>query len=531
MDRVSVHILISPIIWPCQAVKNQIMKIFTTQEIREIDQYTIDNDGVSSVELIERVAEGIACEITSRWTPRKPTAIFAGPGNNGADALAVARLLAEQGFRPEVFLFNIGGNKLSLDCAKMRNLLRETPGVDLIEVVSNFSLPDLTSSHLVIDGLFGSGLHRPLSGGFVSLVQYINESMATVVAIDIPSGLYGEWNPEAINRNIIHANLTLAVQAPKLSFFISDYADIIGEWKVLDIELSPEKIRSISPQYHLVEKADVRRMLRRRPDICSKADFGSTIIYAGSYGMMGAAVLATRGSLRSGVGKTTIYSPRCGFNILQSTVPEALFSEDRDDLVISEIAPSHRFNSIAIGPGIGTRDATVKALEDFLAGTTAPVILDADALNCIAARPAMLSTIPILSILTPHAGEFDRLFGTQVSAEARLRKAIEVARYYNIFIILKGHYTALVRPDGKVYFNSSGCAAMATPGCGDVLTGILASMSAQGYSPEYAAIISVFVHGVAGELAAERHGQYGVTAGDIADNVGRAINEIMTKSK
>lgn len=311
------------------------MKIFTTKEIREIDQYTIENDGVSSVELIERVAEGIACEITSRWTPRKPTAIFAGPGNNGADALAVARLLAEQGFRPEVFLFNIGGNKLSPDCAKMRNLLRDTPGVDLIEVVSNFSLPDLTSNHLIVDGLFGSGLHRPLSGGFVSLVQYINESMATVVAIDIPSGLYGEWNPEAINRNIIHANLTLAIQAPKLSFFINGYADIIGEWKVLDIELSPEKIRAISPQYHLVEKADVRRMLRRRPDICSKADFGSTVIYAGSYGMMGAAVLSTRGALRSGVGKTTVYSPRCGFNILQSTVPEALFSEDRDDFVIS----------------------------------------------------------------------------------------------------------------------------------------------------------------------------------------------------
>lgn len=507
------------------------MKIFTTQEIREIDQFTIEHDGVSSIELIERVAEGVACEISSRWTPRKPMAVFAGPGNNGADALAAARLLAEQGYRPEVFLFNIGGDRLSPDCAKMRNLLKDTPGADLIEVVSNFSLPDLTENHIVIDGLFGSGLHRPISGGFVSLVRYINESMATVVSIDIPSGLYGEWNPEAINRNIIHADLTLAIQAPRLSFFIDDYAEIIGEWKVLDIELSPEKMRATSTQYHFVEKTDVRRMLRRRPEICSKADFGSAIIYAGSYGMMGAAVLSTRGALRAGAGKVTVYSPRCGFNILQSTVPEALFSEDRDDLVISEIAPSHRFNSIAIGPGIGTHDPTVKALEDFLAGTAVPVILDADALNCIAARPSMLSTIPILSTLTPHAGEFDRLFGAQNSAEARLRKAVEAARYYNIFIILKGRHTALVRPDGKIYFNSSGCPAMATPGSGDVLTGVLAAMSAQGYSPEYAAIISVFVHGLAGEMAAETHGAYGVTAGDIADNIGRAIKEIMTKAK
>ncbi len=505
------------------------MKIFTTQEIKEIDNYTIEHDGVSSIELIERVAEGVACEISSRWTQRKPIAVFAGPGNNGADALAVARLLAEQGYHPEVFLFNIGGDRLSADCAKMRDLLRDVPGAELIEVVSNFSLPDLTSNHLVIDGLFGSGLSRPLSGGFVSLVQYINESMATVVAIDIPSGLYCDWNPEAVNRNVIHASLTLAVQTPRLSFFINDYADVVGEWKVLDIELSSEKMRSISPQYHLVEKADVRRMLRRRQAVCSKADFGSAIIYAGSYGMMGAAVLATRGALRAGVGKATIYSPRCGFNILQSTVPEALFKEDRDDLVISEIAPSRRYNAIAIGPGMGTQDPTVKALEDFLLSTTQPVVLDADALNCIAARPSMLSTIPILSILTPHSGEFDRLFGTQNSAEARLRKAIEVARYYNIFIILKGHYTALVRPDGKIYFNSSGTPAMATPGSGDVLTGVLVAMLAQGYSAEYAAIIGTFVHGLAGQIAEETHGSYGVTAGDIADNIGRAIKDIMSK--
>ncbi len=507
------------------------MKIFSTQQIKEIDQYTIEQGGVAAVELVERVAEGIACEISSRWTQRKPVAIFAGPGNNGADALAVARLLAEQGFHPEVFLFNIGGNRLTEECRVMRDALKQTPGAELTEVVSNFSMPYLTSNHLVVDGLFGSGLSRPLTGGFVSLVHYINESRATVVSIDIPSGLYGDWNPEVINRNVIHATLTIAIQAPRFSFFIADYADIIGEWKVLDIDLDAKKMRETPAMCHLVEKNDIRRMLKRRPANCSKADFGSAVIYAGSYGMMGAAVLATRGALRSGVGKVTVSSPRCGFNILQSTVPEALFAEDRNDLIITEIAPQHQYNAIAIGPGIGTHAPTVKALEDYLAGNTNPVILDADALNCIASRPAMLSTIPILSTITPHAGEFDRLFGSQVSHEARLRKAVEAARYYNIFIILKGRYTAVVRPDGKIYFNNSGSPAMATAGSGDVLTGILVSLAAQGYSPEYAAIMGVFIHGYAGELAAAENGEYGVTASDIARNVGRAIKEIMNSSK
>ncbi|MDE6125756.1 MAG: NAD(P)H-hydrate dehydratase, partial [Muribaculaceae bacterium] len=187
------------------------------------------------------------------------------------------------------------------------------------------------------------------------------------------------------------------------------------------------------------------------------------------------------------------------------------------------------FAAVGIGRGIGSNEMTVKALEDFLASTSRPVVLDADALNCIALRPTMLNTVPVLSIMTPHAGEFDRLFGPQPSAEARLRKAIEMAKYYNIFIILKGHNTAIVRPDGKVYFNSSGTPAMATAGSGDVLTGVLLAMLAQGYPPEIASIIAVYIHGRAGEIAEETHGEYGVLAGDIADNVGRAIKETMTK--
>ncbi|MDE6308585.1 MAG: NAD(P)H-hydrate dehydratase, partial [Muribaculaceae bacterium] len=271
-----------------------------------------------------------------------------------------------------------------------------------------------------------------------------------------------------------------------------------------------------------------RMLTPRKPD-CSKADFGSAVIYAGSYGMMGAAVLAGKGALRSGAGKVTMYAPRCGFNILQTAIPEAMFRSDTNDLVISEIAPGGKYTSVAIGPGIGTNDRTIRALDGFLAAANKPVILDADALNCIAASPSMLNSIPVLSIITPHAGEFDRLFGAQSCMDARLRKAIEVAMHYKFFIILKGRYTAVVRPDGKIYFNSSGTPAMATPGAGDVLTGVLSGFMAQPFSPEYSSILAVYVHGVAGELAAEEHGTYGVTAGDIADKIGCAIQQIMTK--
>lgn len=507
--------------------KNNNMKIFTTNEIRQIDKYTIENDGVSAMELIERVAEAVAAEIQARWRPSKPVMVFAGPGNNGADALAVTRLLAEQGFRCHVYLFNIGGNKLSTECAACRDMLRDMPQVGMTEVIDNCMMPDLQRNLLIIDGLFGSGLREPLKGGFSYLVQRINEAHATVVSIDIPSGLAGDWNPTLISRDVVHATLTMAVQFPRLSFFISDNAELIGEWKTVDIGLSKAATADIRSRFYLVEDIDVYRYLKPRKPFSTKANYGSAIIYAGSYGMMGAALLATRGALRAGAGKVTVESPKCGFNILQTAVPEALFSHNPGELVIERIQPSRHYDAVAIGPGIGVREQTIRALEEFLSTTKTPVILDADALNCIASKPSLLNLIPVLSIITPHAGEFDRLFGSHAGDEARLRKAVEMARQYNILIVLKSHYTALVRPDGKILFNSSGTPAMATCGSGDVLTGVIAGMLAQGYPPETAALIGVYVHGLAGQLAAEDHGTYGTTAGDIADNVGRAIKAIM----
>ncbi|MDE7450510.1 MAG: NAD(P)H-hydrate dehydratase [Paramuribaculum sp.] len=507
------------------------MKIFTNQDIRAIDRRTIESEGISARELIDRVAQGVSCEIVSRWSPSKRTVVFAGPGNNGADALATSRLLIEQGFNPEVILFNIGKNHLSADCRACRDeLLAMGARVNLTEITGgNFDPPVLGPNDLVIDGLFGSGLREPLSGGFRAMVRYINDSEATVVSIDIPSGLFSDWNPNSISRDIIQATLTLAVQFPRLAFMIADNAESVGEWKVLDLGLSRTAIASTPTNFHLIEEAEVKKILRPRKAFSSKADYGSALMIAGSYGMNGAAIFAARGAVRAGAGKVTVHSAKSGFFALQTAVPEAMFDPDANDLVISRMLPRHEYTAEGVGPGIGTHEPTQEAFEEYLKHTRRPIVIDADALNILAVRRHLLDHLPVLSVLTPHAGEFDRIFDVSPSAEARLLKALEVSRKYNILILLKGRYSALVRPDGKVCFNASGSPALATPGSGDVLTGVIVGLMAQGYKPEVASLVGAYVHGLAGELAAETHGEYGVTASDIADNIGRAIKHIMKK--
>lgn len=504
------------------------MKVFTTEQIRELDRKTIEEEGITSLQLVERVAEGVASEVVSHLHANSMIAVFAGPGNNGADALAAARMLCEQGYKPEVYLFNIGGNRLSADCRICRDqLLEASPDIRFTEVVKQFNRPHLSANHIVIDGLFGTGLSEPLNGGFRELVKYIADSGAFVISIDVPSGLFGDWNPNVVMRNVMHASVTLGVQFPHLCFFLEDNAPVVGKWKTLDIGLSRKEIRRTAAPFYQVERADVAKLLRPREEFCSKADFGSALLIAGSYGMMGAAVLSARGALRSGAGKVTVYSPRCGYEAVQSAVPEAMFAAANSDISINEIRLNRPYDAIGIGPGIGTSEQTMVALERFLASYDRPLVIDADALNCIASRQNLMNHVPVMSILTPHAGEFDRLFGQQANAEARLVKAIELARQHNVLIVLKGRYTTIVRPDGRLYFNSSGTPAMATPGSGDVLTGVITSLLAQGYRPEVAALAGVYIHGVAGEMAAESEGTYGVTASDIAANIGRAIKSII----
>ncbi|MBQ0068944.1 MAG: NAD(P)H-hydrate dehydratase [Bacteroidales bacterium] len=499
------------------------MKIFTNDAIRRIFEHTIKVEGISMLDMMERAASAVTLEIMSRWRTSKRIVVFAGPGDNGGDALAVSRMLFEQGYNPEVYLLNVKSSHLSNCCSANRDRLYQLEGIDYTEVTETFIVPELDENDVVIDGLFGSGLRTPLRGGYTTLVQNINDSGAYVVSIDMPSGLFSEWNAQVDRRNIIKADLTLVYQFKRLAFFFAENAQFIGECKVLDLELSQEAIADIPTDTYLIEQEDVHEMIVDRNPFSNKYDNGSIFLVAGSYGMMGSAILAARGAMRSGAGLVTVHAPREGYLPLQTAVPEVLFEPDSHSYVTSSIELHHQYSVVAIGPGITTSDETLDALDTFLKSCRHPCLLDADALNCICRRPILLRSIPKGSVLTPHTHEFDRLFGAHQTDEDRLKKAINDARLYDITIVLKGHYTMTIRPDGKIYINSSGNAGMATAGSGDVLTGVIASFIAQGYSPDLGVVLGVYIHGLAGDIAAQEHSEYGVMAGDIADNLGRAI--------
>ena len=507
------------------------MKIFSSEEIEAIRRFTLKEQGITARQFIELVGESLAIEIISSLVPGHRLVVFAGPDLNGAYALATARHLAIQGFHTEIYLFNINGNRATAECVAARDRMREEYGDDALTEVTGlqFSMPDLIGDVTVIDGIFGTERTTPLSGGYQSIVRYINEMKPRVVSIDVPSGLLVDSVDGLINRNIIHASITLAIGMPRVAFFMKENSELLGKWKVVPVDYSTTALERAPWRYRLIEKNDIRQLVQPRDPFASKADCGNAMIFAGSYGMLGAAQLCAMGALRGGAGKVTVHAPRCGFYVMQTSVPCAMFECDRGDLAISEIELTRDYKAVAIGPGIGTADATIEALHSFLRIANAnsrPLILDADALNCMSIRPAMLDHVPVMSILTPHAGEFDRLFGRQPSSYARLLKAIEVAHQRHIIIILKGRFTAIVRPDGKVYFNPTGSPALATGGSGDVLTGLIAALLAQGMRTEFAAIVAPYIHGLAGEIAAEKHGVYSVTATDVADCIGAAFKRL-----
>lgn len=502
------------------------MKIFTSELIREIDKATCEAEGISSIELMERAASAVCGEIESLFSPSQRIVIFAGPGNNGGDALAVGRMLFEQGYRKlEIFLFNVMG-KLSHDCAEELEKIKDLEGIDFTEVTKDFQPPYLGEKDVVVDGLFGSGFKGSLQKGFLTLVNYINDSNAYVVSIDIPTGLSGEWNDNVSKRDMIHADLTLTFQFPRLSFFFEENQDVIGDWRILDINLNEEKIKELPVDYMLVEEKNVRAFFKTRNNFSAKRDYGSALFFSGSTGMAGAAVLSAKGCLRSGAGLATVHSAKRIMQVVQTCLPEAIFEPDRDENYVTDMRVHHNHQAVAVGPGLGVDQKTIDAIENLLKNYKNPLVVDADALNCIARRPHLLSLLPAHSVITPHIGEFDRLFREHRSNEERLKKAIDMAKYYNIVIVLKGHYTATIRPTGRVYFNSTGNAGMATAGSGDVLTGVITSFIAQGYRPEQAAFLGVFVHGMAGDMAAEKWGQAGLMASDLADYCAYAIKKL-----
>jgi NAD(P)H-hydrate epimerase len=500
------------------------MKIFTSAQIHELDNYTIEHEPIKSIDLMERAAKTLTEAIVERWAVSVPIVVFAGPGNNGGDALAVARMLTERGYQVKTFLFNISG-RLSADCAENKRRLSEVKKAKNLftEVTLEFDPPQLERGMLVVDGLFGSGLNKPLSGGFASLVKYINASHAEVVSIDMPSGLMTEDNTYNVRTNIVRADLTLTLGQKKLAMLFAENQQYIGELRVLDIRLSREGIKKIDSQYTMLEEDDVRQLLLPRDPFAHKGTMGNALVIAGSYGMAGAAILATEACLRSGVGKVTCHSPRKNVTIMQTAVPEAVLQIDREETTFSEAVDTEDFQAVGIGPGLGQTEQTAVAIISQIRRTQCPLVCDADAINVLSTHRAWMQQLPKDIIMTPHPKEFDRLEGHSADSFERLSKARDLAQRLQAYVILKGHRSALCCPDGHIVFNTTGNAGMATGGSGDVLTGILTGLLARGYNRYEACVVGMYLHGLAGDIAARELGEESLIARDLVRYLPKAF--------
>jgi len=500
------------------------MKIFNAQQIREWDQYTIQYEPVSSVELMERAAWQCVQWLAEQDLLDHSFKIFCGKGNNGGDGLAMARMLSQKACRVAVFILEFGHLGTDDFQANLERLHQQA-AVEIKFIQTGQQFPSLENTDIIIDALFGSGLNRPLEGVTASLVAHMNDSGCEIIAIDTPSGLPIDHSAEG--KMIIRANHTLSFQVFKLSFLLPENADFIGEVHVLDIGLLAEFYDSTETNYELIDKKIISAIYEPRHKFAHKGKFGHALLITGSYGKMGAGVLCARACLRSGAGLTSSHVPKCGYEIMQAAVPEAMLLSDFNSSIITKIEEDlSKFSCIGIGPGIGTATETRIVLQELFETHTKPVVLDADALNLIASDKRLLQKIPKNSILTPHPKEFERLFGESKNDFERLKLAGQKAKELDVIIVLKGHHTCIATPGGKLYFNNTGNAGMAKGGSGDVLTGIITALVGQYKESIKSAILGVHLHGLAGDIAARKYSMEAMIAGDIVESLGEAFLSI-----
>jgi len=449
--------------------------------------------------------------------------IFCGKGNNGGDGLAIGRLLANLQRKVSIYILyseKKGSTDFETNFERLQNL-----SVAITFINAETTFPTLPTDTVIIDALFGSGLNKPLSGTATNLVNYINNLQQTVVSIDLPSGMY--MDRSSSGNVVIIACYTLTFQTYKLCFMVAENAPFFGELFILPIGLHNEFIKEVEAPFEVVDEERIKTIFRKRPPFAHKGNFGHTLIIGGSYGKMGAAVLATSACLRSGAGLVSTYSPRCGYTILQTSLSEAMAITDPEQNFITSVPPDlSKFNSIGLGPGLGTEEATKKVVLEIINTYKKPMVIDADGLNCLAQSDNALKNIPPSSILTPHPKEFDRLFGEQKNDFDRINTALQKAKELNVVIVLKSHHTLIASPEGKAFFNNTGNAGLAKGGSGDVLTGIISSLLGQGYTSLNAAILGVYLHGLAADKASKVLSQESMTASDLISYLSAAFNSI-----
>jgi len=486
------------------------MKIFSADQVRQADHYTIEHEPVKSIDLMERAARAFVRWFVEQYPTPLKVHVFCGTGNNGGDGMAISRMLVKAGWNVNTSIVD-PSKRQSEDFRINFLLLREM--IDVREIHEEKDVPDITQSDIVIDAIFGSGLSRPAEGLFGQVIDAINHSGAAIVAVDMPSGLFADRHSRG--KHIIAADQVVSFQLPKLSFFLPENGTYVKNWHVVDIGLHQDFLQA-EPAKHLTIDADyVVTKLPHRTKHSYKNQLGHALLAAGGYGKMGAAVLAAKACMRAGAGLLTVHIPVCGYEIIQSAVPEAMCSIDTAEDFLHSFPETDLYSAVGMGPGIGTDEYTTKALARLLSCITQPLVMDADALNILSGHPDMLDIVPARTIITPHPGEFKRITGAWADDFDRLaiQRKWSVERQW--IIVLKGAHTSVSLPDGRIFFNTTGNPGMATAGSGDVLTGVITGLLSQGLAPEEAAICGVWLHGKAGDLAAHHHGQISMMAGDI----------------
>lgn len=496
------------------------MKILSSAQTRTADLYTIGHEPIASIDLMERAATVFCNWFENNFGAEEQAVyILCGTGNNGGDGLAIARLLCRKFYQVNVLLCRTGSS-LSPDCQANLERLPGNGAVGFAELEENSAFPILPQDCILLDAIFGSGLNRPVMGYWAACLEYFSAHPGIRVAVDIPSGLPADSPGTGA---VFRAGFTFSFQRPKLAFFIPENAPFVGKWEFGDIGLDEAFIEAQDSPYHLVTEAMLRPMLKKRTRFAHKGHFGHALLICGSHGMMGAAVLSARACLRAGPGLLTVHVPGCGYSIMQLAVPEAMVTTDSHEKRWTEAPDTEKYTAIGVGCGIGKGDTTFRALQALLQQVgSKPLVLDADALNLVA-MGHLHANIPPGAVLTPHPGEFDRLFGHSENSFQRLQSLRNFAIKYRCYILLKGAYSCLATPEGKCFFNTTGNPGMATAGSGDVLTGILTGLLAQKYNQEAAVLLGTFLHGRAGDIAASELGQEAMLAGDMIERLGRAF--------
>ena len=492
------------------------MKLLSSKQFQAWDAYTISNEPISSIELMERAALLCTEMIVKEFSIDQPIKVFCTKGNNGGDGLAIARLLIGRGYDVTVFILEkgkIGTNDFQSNLHRLHSFTTE---IHFIQSPDAF--PIIQESDLLIDALYGTGLNAVLQDLPKALVEFMNLSAAQIIAIDIPSGLFVDQSSSG--NTIIKAHTTLSFQALKLCFLAAENAEYFGKVVLLNIQLLPDFLNTLETNYTLLEKGKVKQLVKPRNEFSHKGTFGHALLMAGNVGKMGAAILSARAAMRSGLGMLTISIPTDTDAEIHAAIPEAMVLNRTENQIDFE-----KFSTIGIGPGLGIDLASEALLENVIMHFKKPILLDADALSILSKHPKWLSLICADSILTPHPKEFDRLFGASANEFERWQKAVQLSEQYQLIILVKGHHT-LIASKGKGWFNSTGNVGLAKAGSGDCLSGIITALLAQGYASTVAAILGVFLHGLAADLALGNQSTESLLASDTIECIGMAFKDL-----